>query len=247
MGVNVVTLNCVTRDSNSTSARRDSMAFSARLLFRPTCHVSRNIIRIKPIGTRSLFGLGTKKKPQLKEPAVLAQDDLFHPLSQSPIPAMRHRGELVRSLAPCPVCLDVHQERRPVEFECPDCGWPTHATEMHWEEDKEHGKYCGRLREANEDEHDLRSGREITEFTLPGTLLIFDSKGYLSTLHCPQANRLMKKPYHLQIGISFGSLVVIPPLIRTGHGDISANCSPIQRRFRQFCTSLAAFRSGTNV
>lgn len=152
------------------------MMFSPRLLFRHTAHVSRSFTHAKPPRTRGIFGLGAKKKTQSNESVVLAQDDPFHPLSLSPIPAMRHRGELVRSLAPCPVCLDVYQERRPVEFECPDCGWPTHATETHWEEDKEHGKYCGRLREANEDEHDLRSGREITEFILPGIILEFYSQ-----------------------------------------------------------------------
>lgn len=55
-----------------------------------------------------------------------------------------------------------------MKFECPDCGWPTHYSEKDWREDTEHGKYVHRLREANEDEHDLRSGREITEFKLPG-------------------------------------------------------------------------------
>ncbi|KAF7793095.1 hypothetical protein EIP86_004202 [Pleurotus ostreatoroseus] len=53
-------------------------------------------------------------------------------------------------------------------FECPDCGWPTHCSEEHWKEDEEHRKYCGRLREVNEDEHDLRSGRRLREFELPG-------------------------------------------------------------------------------
>ncbi len=34
--------------------------------------------------------------------------------------------------------------------------------------DKEHYRYCGRLREVNEDDHDLRSGRKIKEFEMPG-------------------------------------------------------------------------------
>ncbi len=130
---------------------------------------------------RGLFGLsfgGSKKQQQQQKDAenaqryrkqpLLSQDNLFHPLSKSPIPAMRARGERVRALAPCPVSLSRDGVRRPVRFECPDCGWPTHYSEKEWSEDAEHGKYVGRLREANEDEHDLRSGREMTEFKLPG-------------------------------------------------------------------------------
>ncbi|KAI3607526.1 hypothetical protein WG66_004752 [Moniliophthora roreri] len=79
-------------------------------------------------------------------------------------------------MAPCPVCvaghshIHAHTQAQPktVQFECPDCGWPTHCSEEHWKEDKEHEKYCSRLREANEDEHDLRSGRKFPEFELPG-------------------------------------------------------------------------------
>ncbi|PWN24268.1 hypothetical protein BCV69DRAFT_265864 [Microstroma glucosiphilum] len=98
---------------------------------------------------------------------ILTQDNLFHPLSQSPFPALRARAERIKRLAPCPVHLRKGQ-RVLVNFECPDCGWPTHYSEKDWREDTEHGKYVHRLREANEDEHDLRSGREITEFKLPG-------------------------------------------------------------------------------
>lgn len=37
--------------------------------------------------------------------------------------------------------------------------------------DKEHHKHvCGTLREVNEDEHDLRSGRRMKEFEFPGEL-----------------------------------------------------------------------------
>lgn len=81
---------------------------------------------------------------------------------------MRARGERIRSLAPCPVSMSKYKVRRLVNFDCPDCGWPTHYSEKEWAEDTEHGKYVGRLREANEDEHDLRSGREMSEFKLPG-------------------------------------------------------------------------------
>jgi mitochondrial splicing suppressor protein 51 len=126
--------------------------------------------------SRNLFGFsfGNKDKQESagstaprKQP-IIGQDDLFHPLSKSPIDAMRARGERVRALAPCPVSMVRDGVRRPVRFECPDCGWPTHYSEKEWAEDTEHGKYVGRLREANEDEHDLRSGREMQEFKLPG-------------------------------------------------------------------------------
>ncbi|KAI0928633.1 hypothetical protein AcV5_006141 [Taiwanofungus camphoratus] len=107
---------------------------------------------------------------------LLTEDNLFHPFSQSPFPAIRARGEAIRKLAPCPICaashspLHAHTQAQPraVNFECPDCGWPTHCSEEHWKQDTEHQKYCGRLREVNEDEHDLRSGRRLREFELPG-------------------------------------------------------------------------------
>lgn len=111
---------------------------------------------------------------------MLSQDDLFHPFSQSPFPALRARGEAIQKLAPCPVCAaeakgahgthaHTHAQPKAVKFECPDCGWPTHCSEEHWRADTEHKKYCSRLREVNEDEHDLRSGRRMKEFELPGT------------------------------------------------------------------------------
>jgi splicing suppressor protein 51 len=123
------------------------------------------------VQNRGILGWSKSKDStkSVPKPVVLAQNDLFHPFSQSPIASMRARGETVKSLAPCPVCLEVHKERKAVQHECPDCGWPTHCTETHWSEDAEHKKYCGRLREVNEDEHDLRSGRRISEFDMPGS------------------------------------------------------------------------------
>jgi splicing suppressor protein 51 len=125
---------------------------------------------------RSLFNLFKKapSKPEFKP--ILSQDNLFHPFSASPFPALVARGEAIKSLAPCPVCAsnydDTHDhptaQPRPIAFECPDCGWPTHCTEEHWLADTNHARYCSRLREVNEDEHDLRSGRRLREFELPG-------------------------------------------------------------------------------
>ncbi|KIK63607.1 hypothetical protein GYMLUDRAFT_71746 [Collybiopsis luxurians FD-317 M1] len=132
---------------------------------------------------RTFLNLFRKKKSEdAQEPAepipLLSEDDLFHPFSQSPFPQVRARGEAISSMAPCPVCALEHShtpgyahqkpEVKKVKFECPDCGWPTHCSEEHWEQDKEHEIYCSRLKEANEDEHDLRSGRRMPEFELPG-------------------------------------------------------------------------------
>ncbi|OBZ75941.1 Protein mss51 [Grifola frondosa] len=110
----------------------------------------------------SWFKKSKPSGPKEKVP-LLTEDNLFHPFSQSPFPAVRARGEAIKKLAPCPA------QPRAVKFECPDCGWPTHCSEEHWKEDEEHKKYCSRLREVNEDEHDLRSGRRLREFELPGT------------------------------------------------------------------------------
>jgi splicing suppressor protein 51 len=133
------------------------------------------------VGTRQFFNLLRKSKlqPNSKGPEpILSQDNLFHPFSKSPFPAVRARGEAVQLLAPCPVCASSHShihahtkaQPRAVKFECPHCGWPTHCSEEHFQKDTEHQKYCSRLREANEDEHDLRSGRRLREFELPGPL-----------------------------------------------------------------------------
>ncbi|KAJ7093239.1 zinc-finger of mitochondrial splicing suppressor 51-domain-containing protein [Mycena epipterygia] len=130
-----------------------------------------------PSSRRYLFSFFRKPAPKPAEPAPrLTPDNLFHPFSKSPFPMLRARGQAIQKLAPCPVCTSSHAQGHPhthaqprnVQFECPDCGWPTHCSEEHWKEDEEHQKYCLRLREANEDEHDLRSGRRMFEFELPG-------------------------------------------------------------------------------
>ncbi|KDE06543.1 hypothetical protein MVLG_03192 [Microbotryum lychnidis-dioicae p1A1 Lamole] len=123
------------------------------------------------IHRRTLFGFGSTK-PKSPSPApprpLLAQDDLFHPLSRSPFAEMRAKGERIKQLAYCPASLDLHGEKVHVAYECPECGFPTHASRERYDQDTEKARYWPRLREANEDEHDLRSGREMTEFNLPG-------------------------------------------------------------------------------
>ncbi|GAA6006359.1 hypothetical protein JCM10207_000616 [Rhodosporidiobolus poonsookiae] len=122
----------------------------------------------RPVQRRQLFGWGKKKQLPVAPKPLLTQDNLFHPLSQSPFPEMRAKGDRIKHLAYCPLSLEKYGEKVHVQFECPDCGFPTHASEERWREDENHGRYWPRLREANEDEHDLRSGREMTEFKLPG-------------------------------------------------------------------------------
>lgn len=128
----------------------------------------------QPVNRRHLFNFFKRTpKAESKEPKpILAEDELFHPFSLSPFADIRARGEAIQKLAPCPVCATEHKDTkeipRAVKFECPDCGWPTHCTGEHWEADGEHSKYCSRLREVNEDDHDLRSGRRMREFEMPG-------------------------------------------------------------------------------
>lgn len=56
-----------------------------------------------------------------------------------------------------------------VRFECPDCGIPVSCCEEHFVDDYEsHLEICDVLREVNEDDHDLRSGRFFPEFEYPG-------------------------------------------------------------------------------
>ena len=56
-----------------------------------------------------------------------------------------------------------------VSFECPDCGIPVSCSEAHYNEDYEaHLEVCDTLRQVNEDDHDLHSGRFFPEFDYPG-------------------------------------------------------------------------------
>lgn len=124
---------------------------------------------------RTLFGW-FRSKPKVAsvanptlgaQPAkpVLAQDDLFHYLAESPFLDLREKAERIRTVSICPVSVEKYNERVRPNFDCPECGWPTHRSEERWEEGRaEHKEVCDRLREVNEDEHDLRSGRRMTEF-----------------------------------------------------------------------------------
>lgn len=130
----------------------------------------------------SLKSFFTSRKPESKDAAftsrfepVLEQADLFHPLSKSPLAPVRTKAEWINAHGSCPVCKEhdhpEHKKSKQPVFECPDCGYPTHCSEEHYKADKEHHKHvCGILREVNEDEHDLRSGRRMKEFEFPGNV-----------------------------------------------------------------------------
>lgn len=120
---------------------------------------------------------------------VLGPGKLFHPFTRSPIPEVRQRAAFIERHAYCPHPSH-HPTRMPtsphdpesrkgpgistaapahVRFECPDCGIATYCTEEHWADDYEsHLEICDTLRQINEDDHDLRSGRWFPEFEYPG-------------------------------------------------------------------------------
>lgn len=119
---------------------------------------------------------------------VLAENDLFHSYTNSPIPEIRQRAAFMRQHAYCP-CPDHRPTRLPesgrapettaqqlppahVDFECPDCGVPVYCSKEHWMADYEaHLEVCDTLRQINEDDHDLRSGRFFPEFEYAGPQL----------------------------------------------------------------------------
>lgn len=157
-------------------AASSSAVYAPRLLMAPSAsplHVNARPPRSSPTQSRTLFSF-LKRKPKVTEPTpvapILTPDNLFHPLSQSPIPTLRQKATRIKALSLCPVSLEKYGEKIHPAFDCPNCGFPTHASEERWLEGKvEHDEVCGRLREVNEDEHDLRSGRRMTEFeNMPG-------------------------------------------------------------------------------
>jgi hypothetical protein len=129
--------------------------------------------------------------PTQQSPSPLPQENLFHPFSTSPAPDIRQRAKFIRRNAFCPhpshqptkLTQEPHEEENGVasgaqppahcSFECPDCGIPLYCSEEHWADDFEsHLKVCDTLRQINEDDHDLRSGRRFSEFEYPGPQII---------------------------------------------------------------------------
>lgn len=120
----------------------------------------------------------------IRRKRVLTEETLFNSFTESPIPEIRKRAAFMRQHAYCP--HPSHKPTRPphnpmdlearkssetgtppahVNFECPDCGIPVYCCEEHWADDYEaHLEVCDVLRQSNEDDHDLRSGRFFKEF-----------------------------------------------------------------------------------
>lgn len=113
-----------------------------------------------------------------KQKQILASDDLFHSFTNSPIPEIRQRAAFIKRHAPCPhhshstgLAASDAESLPPqhVDFECPDCGIPVYCSKEHWADDYErHLQICDTLRQINEDDHDLRSGRAFPEFGYAG-------------------------------------------------------------------------------
>ena len=147
------------------------------------------IPKYEPPVTRSPPGLSNSSPPPVSGNVLLQPNNLFHLFSESPSPDIRRRAAFMKTHAYCPH-FDHHRTRMPlspqdletrkipektthrpafVRFECPDCGIPTYCSEEHWADDYEsHIELCDTLRQVNEDDHDLRSGRFFPEFEYPG-------------------------------------------------------------------------------
>lgn len=145
-------------------------------------------VRNEPPEIRTPPGLQATPPPGIDGRPLLMPDNLFHKLSESPSPDMKRRGAFLKQNAYCPhpdhrqtrlpETPDDPEARKPstgglppahVKFECPDCGIPVSCSEEHWADDYEsHLEICDVLKEINEDDHDLRSGRFFPEFEYPG-------------------------------------------------------------------------------
>ena len=133
-------------------------------------------------------GLANTPARTISGNVLLEPNNLFHHFSDSPLPDIRRRAAFMKTHAYCPHTSH-HRTRMPqsphdpearkgpqstqppafVRFECPDCGIPVSCSEEHWADDYEfHMEICDTLREVNEDDHDLRSGRFFPEFEYPG-------------------------------------------------------------------------------
>jgi hypothetical protein len=135
----------------------------------------------RPLSLASFFRRRTVPHSELTLPKPkLSPDNLFHPLPRSPIDDLRKRGAFITRYGICPVCEEeagaaFGEQRRGLAptYVCPDCGYPSHCSEQHYLRDLGHHKehVCAVLRETNEDDHDLLSGRQMFEFEFPSKLL----------------------------------------------------------------------------
>ena len=139
--------------------------------------------RTAPSGAQYAFSDSADNENQ-----ILPTENLFHSFSASPIPEIRRRAAYIKHHAYCP--HPSHRKTRAtfapfdpearkgdgpeslpaarVNFECPDCGVPVSCCEEHWADDYEtHLEFCDVLKQINEDDHDLLSGRYFEEFDYP--------------------------------------------------------------------------------
>ncbi len=123
----------------------------------------------------------------IHERALLQPNNLLHSFTNSPAPQIRKRAAIIRQNAYCP--HPSHQPTRNpqspddpenrktgtqppahVRYECPDCGIPVSCCEEHFASDYEsHIQICDTLKQINEDDHDLVSGRFFPEFQYPSS------------------------------------------------------------------------------
>lgn len=135
------------------------------------------------------MNLPDNEEAQERRPPVLLSDNLLHSYTNSPLPEIRKRAAFLKHHAYCPhpshhqtrlvtspadfearkVAGKTTQPPAKVRFECPDCKMPVYCCEEHWQDDYEmHLEICDTLKQINEDDHDLRSGRFFYEFKYPG-------------------------------------------------------------------------------
>ncbi|KAF2860190.1 hypothetical protein K470DRAFT_299868 [Piedraia hortae CBS 480.64] len=117
----------------------------------------------------SAFQIRTIHQPQRQQADVrLDPNRLVHSFSHSPVPAIRRRAQVMRNNALCPH-PEHHGQASHVRYECPDCGFPLYCSVEHFaDEYAAHVHICDLMRQINEDDHDLYSGRVFTEFDYPG-------------------------------------------------------------------------------
>ena len=184
------------RPVSTSRPRCQQRQFTSKTRISPS-HSTRKASSLSSEQTTTLDGLPQAQTPPGLEYAeastdgtrlLLQPNNLFHPFSRSPSLAIRRRAAFIKQHAYCPhpnhrqtrqpINPDDPEARKPkigaqppahVRFECPDCGIPVACSEEHWADDYEaHLEICDILREVNEDDHDLRSGRFFPEFDYPG-------------------------------------------------------------------------------
>ncbi len=171
------------------SVSRRAFTQSASLERKNGCTHAQPAVKTRDFSSQSKLSVDFKAsaKPAVPSSVKIDQDNLFHPFTDSPVPEFRRRAAFMRQHAYCP-----HPDHKPtklptigtdaestqeetgdmapahVDFECPDCGVPVYCSKEHWMDHYEkHLEVCDTLRQINEDDHDLRSGRVFHEANLP--------------------------------------------------------------------------------